>query len=654
MGFLKNFTLRLRLIFKKNNKRTDMQFSRVIYRSLLTSAILFFLVGLIFVNALTLALGKYHQKGLVQAQASLLSTDHSSVKTVIKDPLFPDLILSWSVVDQKGNLVAGENFQSSWNSTQTFFLLGESELIISHQSLLASHYWVIVSVNLLFMFIFIAGLYGTHKYVFRHWKVLIQLEAWASRFSRNEKFKFYIKTRDYHLVNTIRDLNIMRLEAQKGGQKVDHFIRSNTFLDKATGLGNRLYFEHRLESLLQQDDEVYGAVLIIQYGVLEAVRERKQSALVSELLQQFSEILTVYLDDTRQSVGARISANDFAILLPFVDEKEVEKVAVNILRQSQKVSLPEEFDTGAAFHIGADMFSSDDSSFQIMAEADMALRAAQLHGPSGWFMYDREQLPQTDVKGSVRWRTTIENAINRNRFVLRFQPVVTHELVVHHHEVLIRLSEDNGSLVSAKIFLPMARKSGLIPEVDKQVLNLMAAQLNKAPKQAVSVNIHIDSWLDRGFGNWLIKFLKRNQSLAKNLIFEISEFELAQHGRKVATVLAAVKRFNARVMVDQVGLYVVDTNYLNYVAVDFLKLHQSIVNQISRRPENQMFIRSLQGVVSSKALAIFAMGVESEQEVHILKRLGIFAMQGHYIKEPDSTLLPSMRLHQFDGDRISH
>jgi len=178
----------------------------------------------------------------------------------------------------------------------------------------------------------------------------------------------------------------------------------------------------------------------------------------------------------------------------------------------------------------------------------------------------------------------------------------------------------------------------------------MASSLSGDEVHPVSVNIHIDSWLNRDFCNWLVKYLKRNQHLANNIIFEVSEFELAHHAKKLSSIFAAVKRFNAKVMVDQVGLYVVDTEYLNHLQVDFLKLHQSIVNHINSRPENQMFIRSLQGVVNNKKLTLFAMGVESDEEIATLKRLGVIGMQGHYIKQPETKLLSASVLDQFDGD----
>ena len=566
-------------------------------------------------------------------------------------PLSPH-ILSWRLISPAGDKVQNFYFNKSWQMQESSFEVAYGTLVITHKTVFSSSIKELGLANFLLIFIFIFITLFTHFNFYRHWKVLIQLEAWANRYSKNKKFKFLISAKDYVLVNSIRNVLKERKEAQKGGHKADHFIRSQTFLDNSTGLGNRLYFEHRLDSVLQQDDKVYGAVLIIHYGAVESVRNEQGQDVATELLQDFAEILKEYVDDTAQSVVSRINTEEFAILLPFVDGTEVERIALNILRMSQKVRLPDYVDSNLICHIGADMYDRENTSFQIMAEADMALRAAQLHGPSGWFMYDSGELPPSEIKGSVRWRTTIQNALENNQFALYFQPVVDNVMRVHHHEVLARMADGRGELISAKVFFPMAKKCGLIPEIDKQVLTAIAETLEKNPCTPISVNIHIDSWLNREFGNWLIRFLKKNSKFASFLIFEISEFELSRHSRKLRSILSAVRRYNVQLMVDQVGLYVIDTSYLQLVNVEYLKLHQSIVNNLHEKPENQMFIRSLQSVVAEKGLVVFAMGVESEQELSALNRLGVSGAQGHYVKRPTETLLAATDVVDIDGDNL--
>jgi len=629
-----------------------MQFSRVLYNLLIKHAVASFCVAFLLVNLLMVGLTKDALKSQLNSQQEYISQLLViAIPSEIVKPL-SDNILGWSLLSAEGEELERFRFGKSWHMAQTRFAVDQRIIVITHRTFFSAYLMELVLANFMLLLAYIGVAAFSHLNFYRHWKVLIQLEAWANRYSKNKNFKFLLRSRDYQLVNSVRELLQERSDAQKGGQKADHFIRSQTFLDNSTGLGNRLYFEHRLDSVLQQDDKVYGAVLIIHYDAVQNVKDEEGKEAAVVLLQEFAEILKEYVDDTAQSVVSRINEDEFAILLPFVDGKEVERIALNVLRMSQKVRLPDYVDTNMICHIGADMYDRENTSFQIMAEADMALRAAQLHGPSGWFMYDSGELPPSEIKGSVRWRTTIQNALDNNKFVLYFQPVVDNVMRLHHHEVLARMEDGRGELISAKVFFPMAKKCGLIPEIDKQVLTAISETLEKNPFTPISVNIHIDSWLNRDFCNWLIRFLKENSQYASFLIFEISEFELSRHSRKLRSILQAVKRYHVQLMVDQVGLYVIETSYLQKNKVDYLKLHQSIVNNLHEKPENQMFIRSLQSVVTEKELVVFAMGVESEQELGALKRLGVTGVQGHYIKRPAETLLAATDVVDIDGDNL--
>lgn len=629
-----------------------MQFSRILYKLLIKHAVASFCIVFVFLNMLLIGMAKESIKGQVTSQSEYIGqlVDLEFPTEIIK-PLSSS-ILAWKITNKKGEVIADKQFSHSWNMDESVFKQGKKRLHIVHKTFLSGYLAELLIANFVLIISYTAIVIFSHFHLYQHWKVLMQLEAWSNRYAKNKHFKFYLKSHSYQLVNTIRELLQERSDAQKGGHKQDLFIRSQTFLDNSTGLGNRMYFEHRLDSVLQQDDKVYGAVLLIHFGALEQIRANQDDEQALLLLQDFAEILKDYVDDTAQSVVSRINSDEFAILLPFVDGKEVERTALNILRMSQKVTLPEYVDANSVCHIGADMYDRENTSFQILAEADMALRAAQLHGPSGWFMYDTGELPPSEIKGSVRWRTTIQNALEQNKFTLYFQPVVDNVMRLHHHEVLGRMEDGRGELISAKVFLPMAKKCGLIPEIDKQILLGIAKTLKTSPFTPISVNIHIDSWLNRDFCNWLIRFLKEHNQYASFLIFEISEFELSKHARKLASILAAVKRYHVQLMVDQVGLYVIETSYLQKIDVEYLKLHQSIVNHLHEKPENQMFIRSLQSVVAEKNLLLFAMGVESERELAILKRIGVTGLQGHYIKRPAEKLLLATDVVDIDGDNL--
>ena len=236
----------------------EMQFTRTLYDLLLKHVFGIFALAIIFLNVSVYYFAKDALNKQVDAQhvyvdhfRSLLSP-FDSIKAISSN------ILAIKLVDEGGRQVNSKIYRKSWDATKYRFELDGVALEVTSRSVLSAYlgHWVMMNLSLIILFFLTLML--NHYHIYKHWKYLIQLETWASRFAKNRKFKFYIKTRDYLLINSIRELNKERIEAKKGGQKADHFIRSQTFLDTSTSLGNRLYFEHRLDSVLQHEDKVYG------------------------------------------------------------------------------------------------------------------------------------------------------------------------------------------------------------------------------------------------------------------------------------------------------------------------------------------------------------------------------------------------------------
>ena len=622
----------------------DMQLTRVLYQGLMRSAGYIMLSLFVFVNVLMFYVTSDERAAQINAQHVYMHTmleahhvsateelkydnltptlaNHSHLNSMVIERLTPT-ILGWEVVHQNGRHIAGQRYSDSWNLTETVFIHDGYNVVVSHESLLVSHFIDFLYANVALAFICLTAIGMTYRKVFPHWKILLQLEMWAGRYSRDERFKFFIKTRDYHLVNTIREINSQRILAQKGGQKIDHFIRSQAFLDKLTGLGNRLYLDNRLEALIQSEQQVFGAILLVHFSSLDELRERQGKKATASLVNDYSSLLKPYLDDTQQTVVARINYSEFALLLPFSDEAEIEKVAKALIEKSSRFELPLGVQASHSCYIGVKQFSHTESAFHIMAEADLALRAAQLQGPSSWFMYESGKLPISGVKGSVRWRITLENALEKGNFSLAMEPIkrLNGDIASYQSNLILKEAD---AVISSSVFMPMARKCGLIPQLDMLSLELVVEELAKQKSVPVGVRIHIDSWLNRDFDVWLVRFLKKHVGLTQRMIFEVSEFELTNNVNSIKKLLSIVKRYGGKVMVVQVGFYVMDLGYLNNVPVDSLLLHKSIGSNILSHKENQMFIRSLNGVASAQKQQVFAAGIETVKQINLLKRLGL-------------------------------
>ena len=468
-----------------------------------------------------------------------------------------------------------------------------------------------------------------------------QAEYWATnylQYSPEQQRVDAFNKGDWVVTDAIITMDEMLQRNLDESFQTDKLVRSQAFLDAQTGIGNRIYFDHRIEAYLSDREGHHGGcVYLIQMRELDVVQAELGEIEALELLNYFISLTTKFLEDYQESVFARRSEFDFALLIPNIGLNDAEKIASRLIRLCNRIALPDVVDKEHFFHIGVAGLSESESAYQVLAEADMALRAAQLQGPSNWFMYDKGQIIKDLAKGSVQWRTAIDAALSQHAFVLLFQPVMlVDNSVSHHHEILARMRNSNGQLVSAAVFLPMAQKFGMATRVDQLMVEKTVKLLDydKTGQDICSLNLSIDSLLQVGFQNWLLAYMQAHAKVARRMIIEVNEYALVTHGTSLVKFFHDLHKVGARMLVDQVGLYVLDTSYIRHYEVDYLKLHGSVVRNIDSRPENQLFIKSLLGACAGTHVLVFGLGVERLGEWKTLQKLGIAGAQGHYFTEP--------------------
>lgn len=427
-------------------------------------------------------------------------------------------------------------------------------------------------------------------------------------------------------------------DAQKQRARFDQFIRSNTFLDPETGIGNRLFLKNRLDALSNDRGMMApGVLLLLEMEDLDLLQQELDEELVHELLTHTISGISQLLDSQANSIFSRRSYNQFAIVVPQISLVDVEKLVARLL----KVCLAQPLDGVANqddfFHIGVAYFKVGESKEQLLEEAEMALRAAQFQGNSGWFMYDKGAVDEEFARGSVRWRSFLEYALVNKRVVAFSQPVMDSDGVEHHKEVSCRLRDSSGSLVRATLFLPMAIKCGLTSQIERQVIETVLFDLLASDPKGdakYSINLSLDTLNSRAFIRWLKTTLLEYRHLTPKLIFEVNEDILVNNINKLMPHLDMISKMGSALCVDRVGQQVVSMEYIKVCKIDIIKLHRSIVRQIHLRQENQLFVRSVIGGLYRSEVQFFAEGIESFEEWQTLKILGVSAGQGSLFSEP--------------------
>lgn len=420
-------------------------------------------------------------------------------------------------------------------------------------------------------------------------------------------------------------------------------IRYNSFEDRLTGLGNRHFFDSRFEVYARAREEAAGgAVLLLQLRDL-AELTGDQEELAEDVLKQVAVLLEGATRELEHAVLARRGPVDFTLLVPQFPPAQLPGLANKLLRAVTALVLPPGTPHDDLAHVGIAQYRAGDEPYAILAQADMALRTAQLQGPNSWYMYEQGQVPSEQVRGSVRWRTLLESALERRRLVVHFQPVYAREgRQILHYEAFSRLPDEQGDLIKAAVFLPMARSLGLAPQFDRLAVDLIVKELmmGKAAgsELPISINLAAESLLSTQFTTWLRTRLVDHPKLAARLMFEFDEYAVTRQGAALAQGFQYLRELGCRLAVDHVGLAITKAVYLTERRFDCVKLHSSIVRGIDQAAPNQLFARSLHSLCMDGHMQLLAEGVESEAEWQMLLSLGAAGGQGYYLGEPGAGL----------------
>ncbi|MCW8330414.1 RNase E specificity factor CsrD [Photobacterium sp. SDRW27] len=420
-------------------------------------------------------------------------------------------------------------------------------------------------------------------------------------------------------------------DARQERSRFDTFIRTHTFLDQLTGAANRVLFDSRLQSMVQ-DQETHGAVILIRISDWDELLAEKGKDVADELIQDVGMILSNQIQRYPDTVLARYFDAEFAILLSQQSAKEVKLFTNQLMNALERLVPTAPLQPDNWCHLGVSFWSSGERRGRIMDEADMALRSAQLQGTNSWYAFKKDQQWE-DARGSVRWRTLLDAVFSSGGPMLYQQPVLAlDDETIIHRELLARIKDENGMIIKASRFLSAVEQVGFNSRMDKLVIGQALQLLKGQPgNDTLSVNVSVEALLEKEFVRWLrVELLQTPRTVLNRLSFELSEGALVKHLDAMRPIARMLVGLGCKLVVDQAGRTIVSTHYIKDIKADYIKLHRSLVREIDQRQENQLFVRSMLGATADSDAQVIAVGVENEKEWRVLKQLGVQGGQGRY------------------------
>lgn len=418
--------------------------------------------------------------------------------------------------------------------------------------------------------------------------------------------------------------------AREQRSRLDTLIRSYAAQDIKTGLGNRLFFDNQLATLLEDQEKVgaHGVVMMIRLPDFNLLRDSGGRNLAEEQLFMLINLLSTFIMRYPGALLARYHRSDFAVLLPHRTLKESESIAGQLLKAVDALPVNKMLDRDDMMHIGICAWRSGQSTEQVMEHAEAATRNAVLQGGNSWAVYD-DSLPEKG-RGNVRWRTLIEQMLTRGGPRIYQKPAVTREGRVHHRELMCRIFDGEEEVIAAE-YMPMVLQFGLSEEYDRLQIGRLIPLLGYWPQESLAMQVTVESLIRPRFQRWLRDTLMQcEKSYRKRIIIELAEADVCQHISRLQPVIRLVNALGVRVAVTQAGLTLVSTSWIKELNVELLKLHPSLVRNIEKRTENQLLVQSLVEACTGTHTQVYATGVRSRSEWRTLTERGVAGGQGDF------------------------
>jgi len=244
------------------------------------------------------------------------------------------------------------------------------------------------------------------------------------------------------------------------------------------------------------------------------------------------------------------------------------------------------------------------------------------------------------------WVARLRRALREQLFVLHFQPIVgVADRHVSHHEALLRLADEpDGSLLAPGRFLAAAERHGLVGDIDRMVIDRVAALLGseqERPHTRIAVNVSALSVTDPTMLSYLAERLRSHGAQPAQLVVEITETAAISDMDRAKAFCAGALALGCEVALDDFGAGFGSFQYLKHLPFSYLKIDGDFVRRLPVSRTDQLVVRALAGVVRDMGRRTIAEFVGDETTMRMLLGYGVDYAQGYQIGRPRPLLRAS-------------
>ncbi|MFP2769429.1 EAL domain-containing protein [Oceanisphaera sp. KMM 10153] len=420
------------------------------------------------------------------------------------------------------------------------------------------------------------------------------------------------------LVSAINDM-AGKLEVQFREQADEaERLRNKAFLDETSGLGNRAYFVSQSQSWI--GDGTGGAAILISVDMLERLYQDEGFSAREQMIKAIAGNLRQLCRRFDEYALARISAYEYAMLVPESDAKRLSLLGDEINRLVADLVVDPVNGRDISV-VGIVVVQPGDDTSQLLTRADNALNKARMNA-AGAVVIEYHQ--EEHNMGRQAWKQLVEEALAEDNFVLSSQAVLDFDGQLQHEELYIAIRKDDV-LYGAGNFLPAVDQFKLGERLDLHIVGRALRLLKQRPELRLAVNLTQHSCRQVEFWHELKQLLDRHTGVYSRLFLELPESAFVSSKSALMAPLSSLK---VAWGIDHFGRHFDLLTHLGDLRPHYVKLDYGYSSQVAQPDYDDAFLAAVCRAAHNMGAQTIATRVETGKQVDVLKTLYVDAYQG--------------------------
>jgi diguanylate cyclase (GGDEF)-like protein/PAS domain S-box-containing protein len=413
--------------------------------------------------------------------------------------------------------------------------------------------------------------------------------------------------------------------------------------DALTGLPNRFLLEDRLQQAIAYTNrhESQLAVLIIDLDGFKYINDTVGHQSGDQVLIEVSRRLRSIT--RRTDTLARIGGDEFCLVLSDLqkssDSFQVAHTCLDILRKPLMIA---EHEYSISASIGISCYPEHGAEpEQLQQNADTAMYHAKFNGKNGFQVFTPEI--NAHLHERLELMGDLRHALENGELHLEYQPQFIADGQLVGFEALLRWDHPRRGMIMPDKFIPIAEETGLIVPLGNWVLNEACRQLavwhrSGYPSLRVAVNVSTLQFERQDWMDTISDALKKNGVPPSCLELELTETVVMKNCERAASRLTELRALGVSSAIDDFGTGYSSLKYLQNLPIDTLKIDQSFIRNLDPSSDGQSgngaIVQAIVTLAQQLGLRVVAEGVETDEELQVLRRLGCDFVQGYLFSRP--------------------